>query len=146
MVTMNDIFRLLLASRKIRLGPLEQKLLSAIWQEPQGVTIRELQDRTDIGRAYITIVTTLNRLRKKGLVDRVAVEGTKVVTFRYVPRYTMAEVERDVASNAIRQLLGLDLAGPLLLSRMVEEISKHDAELLDELGRLVDEKRRNSPK
>ena len=146
MVTMNDIFRLLLASRKIRLGPLEQKLLSAIWQEPQGVTIRELQDRTDIGRAYITIVTTLNRLRKKGLVDRVAVEGTKVVTFRYVPRYTMAEVERDVASNAIRQLLGLDVAGPLLLSRMVEEISKHDAELLDELGRLVDEKRRNNPK
>lgn len=143
---MNDIFRLLLASRKIRLGPLEQKLLSAIWQEPDGITIRELQDRADIGRAYITIVTTLNRLRKKGLVDRIAVEKTKVVTFRYVPRYTMAEVEQDVASNAIRQLLGLDVAGPLLLSRMVEEISKHDAELLDELGRLVDEKRRNSPK
>jgi len=61
-------------------------------------------------------------------------------------RYTIAEVERDVASNAIRQLLGLDVAGPLLLSRMVEEISKHDAELLDELGRLIDEKRRKSPK
>jgi hypothetical protein len=28
----------------------------------------------------------------------------------------------------------------------VEEISEHDAELLEELGRLVDEKRRNSPK
>jgi hypothetical protein len=27
---------------------------------------------------------------------------------------------------------------------MVEEISKRDAELLEELGRLVDEKRRNS--
>jgi predicted transcriptional regulator len=90
-------------------------------------------------------VTTLNRLRKKGLVDRIAVEGTKVVTFRYVPRFTMAEVERDVASNAIRQVLGLGVAGPLLLSRMVEEISEHDAELLEELGRLVDEKRRNSP-
>lgn len=145
-VTMNKIVRLLLAARKIRLGPLEQRLLSAIWQQPDGITIRELQDRADIGRAYITIVTTLNRLRKKGLVDRIAVEGTKVVTFRYVPRYTMAEVERDFASNAIRHLLGLDVAGPLLLSRMVEEISKHDAELLDELGRLVDEKRRNSSK
>ena len=143
---MNKIFRLLLASRKIRLGPLEQRLLSALWQRPDGITIRELRDRADIGRAYITIVTTLNRLRKKGLVDRIAVEGTKVVTFRYVPRFTMAEVERDVASNAIRQVLGLDVAGPLLLSRMVEEISEHDAELLEELGRLVDEKRRNSPK
>src|ERR1700719_3293001 len=130
---MNDIFRLLLASRKIRLGPLEQRLLSAMWKQPDGVTIRELRDSADIGRAYITIVTTLNRLRKKGLVDRVAVEGTKMVTFRYVPRYTMAEVEQDVASNAIRQLLGVDVAGPLLLSRMVEEISKHDAELLKEL-------------
>jgi hypothetical protein len=56
----------------------------------------------------------------------------------------MAEVERDVASNVIRQLLGL--GAPLLLSRIVEEISKHDAELLDELGRLVDEKRRNGPR
>jgi predicted transcriptional regulator len=143
---MKDIFRLLLASRKIRLGPLEKRLLAAMWQQPNGITIRELRDRADIGRAYITIVTTLNRLRKKGLVDRLAIEGTKVVTFRYVPRFTMAEVERDVASHAIRQLLGLDVAGPLLLSRMVEEISEHDVELLDELGRLVDEKRRNSPK
>lgn len=99
-----------------------------------------------MGRAYITIVTTLNRLRKKGLVKRIALEGTKVVTYRYVPRYTLAEVEQDVASNAIRQLLGLDVAGPLLLSRIVEEISRHDAELLEELGRLVDKKRRNSPK
>jgi predicted transcriptional regulator len=143
---MNDIFRLLLTSRKIRLGPLEKRLLSAMWQQPDGITIRELRDRADIGRAYITIVTTLNRLRKKGLVDRLAIEGTKVVTFRYVPRYTMAEVEQDVASNAIRQILGLDVAGPLLLSRMVEEISKHDAELLEELGRLVDEKRRSGSK
>jgi len=143
---MNDVFRLILASRKIRLGPLEQRVLSALWKQPDGITIRELRDRAKIGRAYITIVTTLNRLRKKGLVDRIALEGARVVTFRYVPRYTVAEANRDLASNAIRQLLGLDMAGPLLLSHMVEEISKHDAELLDELGRLVDEKRRNSPK
>jgi predicted transcriptional regulator len=143
---MRDIFRQLLASHNIRLGPLEKTILSAMWEQPDGITIRELRDRADIGRAYITIVTTLNRLRKKGLVDRIAIEGTKVVTFRYVPRYTMTEVERDVASNAIRQVLGLDVAGPLLLSRMVEEIGEHDAELLEELGRLVDEKRRNSPK
>jgi predicted transcriptional regulator len=143
---MNKIFRLLLASRKIRLGPLEQKLLSAMWQRPNGITIRELRDRAGTGRAYITIVTTLNRLRKKGLVDRIAIDGSTVVTFRYMPRFTMAEVELDVASNAIRQVLGLGVAGPLLLSRMVEEISEHDAELLEELGRLVDEKRRNSPK
>ncbi len=117
-----------------------------MWQQPDGITIRELRDRAEIGRAYITIVTTLNRLRKKGLVDRIAIEGSKVVTFRYVPRYTMTEVEQDVASKAIRHVLGLDVAGPLLLSRIVEEIGEHDAELLEELGRLVDEKRRNSPK
>jgi predicted transcriptional regulator len=143
---MGDIFRLLRASRKIRLGILEQRLLSAMWQRPDGITIRELRERADIGRAYITIVTTLNRLRKKGLVDRIAVKGSKVLTFRYVSRYTRAEVERDVASDAIRQVLGLGVAGPLLVSGMVEEIGEHDAELLQELGRLVDKKRRNSRK
>jgi predicted transcriptional regulator len=146
LVTMNDIFRLLLASRKIRLGPLERRILLALWQQPDGITIRELRDRTDIGRAYITIVTTLNRLRKKGLVGRIALKGAKIVTFLYVPRYTVAEARLDLARKAIRQLLGLDMDGPLLLSHMVEEISKHDAEMLDELGRIVDEKRRNSPK
>jgi predicted transcriptional regulator len=143
---MGDIFRLLRASRKIRLGILEQRLLSAMWQRPDGITIRELRERADIGRAYITIVTTLNRLRKKGLVDRIAVKGSKVLTFRYVSRSTRAEVERDVASDAIRQVLGLGVAGPLLVSGMVEEIGEHDAELLQELGRLVDKKRRNSRK
>jgi predicted transcriptional regulator len=143
---MGDIFRLLRASRKIRLGILEQRLLSAMWQRPDGITIRELRERADIGRAYITIVTTLNRLRKKGLVDRIAVKGSKVLTFRYVSRYTRAEVERDVASDAIRQVLGLGVAGPLLVSGMVEEIGEHDAELLQELGRLVDKKRRNGRK
>ena len=143
---MNEIFRLLLASRKIRLGPLEERLLSSVCERPDGITIRELRERADLGRAYITIVTTMNRLRKKGLVDRVAIEGTKVVTFRYVPRFTMAEVERDVAGHAIRQVLDLDLSGPLLLSRMVEEISEHDSELLEELGRLLDEKRRTNAK
>jgi predicted transcriptional regulator len=145
-LTMNELFRVFLASRKIRLGPLEEKVLSVMWQRPEGVTIRELRERAGIGRAYITIVTTMNRLRKKGLVDRIAVEGTKVVTFRYLPRLTLAEVERDIAGHAIRQMLGLDLSGPLLLSRMVEEISEHDAELLEELGRLVDVKRRNGRK
>lgn len=143
---MNDIFRFLVASRKMRLGPLERRILLAIWEQPEGITVRELRDRADIGRAYITVVTTLNRLRKKGLVDRIALEGAKIVTFLYMPRYTVAEAKLDLARKAIRQLLGLDMAGPLLLSHMVEEISKHDAELLNELGRIVDEKRRSSSK
>lgn len=117
-----------------------------MWQQPEGITIRQLRNRAGIGRAYITVVTTLNRLRKKGLVDRIALEGAKVVTFLYVPRYTVAEAKQDFARKTIRQLLGLDMEGPRLLSHMVEEISKHDAELLDELGRIVDEKRRNNPK
>jgi predicted transcriptional regulator len=143
---MTDIFRLLRASRNIRLGVLEQRLLSVMWQRPDGVTIRELRDCTDVDRAYITIVTTLNRMRKKGLVDRIAIKGSKVLTFRYVPRFTPAEVQRNVASDAIRRVLGLGVAGPLLISGMVEEIGEHDAELLEELGRLVDEKRRSNSK
>jgi predicted transcriptional regulator len=143
---MTDIFRLLRASRKIRLGVLEQRLLSVMWQRPDGVTIRELRNCAEIGRAYMTIMTTLNRMRKKGLVDRTAVKGSKVLTFRYVPRFTRAEVERNVISHAIRQVLGLDVAGPLLISGLVEEIGEHDAELLEELGRLVDHKRRNHSK
>jgi predicted transcriptional regulator len=86
------------------------------------------------------VTTTLNRLCKKRLLNRVPEPRGRA--FRYKPRHTQAELEQEVASETIRQLLGLNTDASLPLAYLVEAISNHDARLLDDLQCLLDEKRR----
>jgi predicted transcriptional regulator len=134
---MKRIFSLLRRSPSTRLGPLEQELLSALWMRGSA-TVREMIDAGGINLAYTTVMTTLDRLYKKQLLNRSA-EGR---AFRYSPRYTQEELEKAAVGEAVRQLLGSGEAAALPLSYLVEAVSEHDAGLLDDLQRLLDEKRR----
>ena len=134
---MKRIFSLLRRSPSTQLGPLEQELLSALWMRGSA-TVREMLDAGGINLAYTTVMTTLDRLYKKQLLNRSA-EGR---AFRYSPRYTQEELERAAVGETVRQLLGSGEAAALPLSYLVEAVSEHDAALLDDLQRLLDEKRR----
>jgi predicted transcriptional regulator len=125
------------AFSRTQLGPLEQQLLQALWSRGSA-TVRELLEDGKVTQAYTTIMTTLDRLYKKQFLDRVA-EGR---AFRYSPRQTADELRRVAAAEGIRQLLGSDEASSLPLSYLVEALSTHDAQLLDELQVLVERKRR----
>ena len=120
-----------------QLGPLEHRLLEALWARGSA-TVRELLADGKIHQAYTTVMTTVDRLYKKGLLDRVA-EGR---AFRYTPRHTPEELQRVTAMESIRQLLGSADASSLPLSYLVEALGAHDAQLLDELQLLVERKRR----
>lgn len=120
-----------------QLGPLEQQLLQKIWSR-DSATVRELLADGKIRQAYTTVMTTVDRLYKKGLLNRVA-EGR---AFRYTPRHTPEELQRVTAVESIEQLLGSCDASSLPLSYLVEALSAHDAQLLDELQVLVERKRR----
>ena len=132
---MKRMLHLLRRSPIAQLGPLERRLLAALWTRGSS-TVREILDIGDIKLAYTTVMTTLDRLYKKQLLDRVA-EGR---AFRYSPRYTQEELEKAAVGETIRQLLVSGAALPL--SYLVEAVSEHDASLLDDLQRLLDEKRR----
>jgi predicted transcriptional regulator len=135
---MNRILNLLRRSPNTRLGPLEQQLLSALWTRGSA-TVRELRDAGNLKLAYTTVMTTLDRLYKKQLLNRAA-EGR---AFRYSPRYTQQELEKAAIGETIRQLLGSGAPASLPLSYLVEAVSEHDAGLLDDLQRLLDQKRRD---
>jgi predicted transcriptional regulator len=120
-----------------QLGPFEQQLLREVWSRGNA-TVRELIEHSNLHQAYTTVMTTMDRLFKKGLLDRVA-EGR---AFRYTPRLTSEELQRGAAIDGIRQLLGSGDTSSLPLSYLVEALSAHDAQLLDELQILVDRKRR----
>ena len=123
------------------LGPFEQQVLEALWSRGTA-TVRELLEDQNITQAYTTVMTTLDRLYKKRLLDRIA-EGR---AFRYSPRQTPEELRRVAVVEGIRQLLGSGDASSLPLSYLVEALSTHDAQLLDELQVLVERKRRELKK
>jgi BlaI family penicillinase repressor len=120
-----------------QLGPLEERVLEALWLRGTA-TVRELLQAGYDDLAYTTVMTTLDRLYKKGLLSREA-EGR---AFRYAPRFTRQELHREAAGQALRQMLDASPASSLPLSYLVEILTERDVQLLDELRQLVDNKRR----
>lgn len=132
---MNRLLRFLSAS-SVQLGPLEQQLLAALWRRGSA-TVRELIDEGSVALAYTTVMTTLDRLYKKKFLDRVPERRA----FRYSPRYTREELERAAAGETIHKLLGSGSTPSLPLSYLVEAVTEHDVQLLDELQQALDRKR-----
>ena len=120
-----------------QLGPLEQRLLDEVWARGTA-TVRELLENADLNIAYTTVMTTLDRLFKKQFLSREP-EGR---AFRYSPRVTREELQRAAAGKAIQELLSSGSTSSLPLSYLVEAVTEHDIELLDELQKLVESKRR----
>jgi len=120
-----------------QLGPLEQRILDELWSRGS-TTVRELVEASCQDLAYTTVMTTLDRLYKKGLLSR-SEDGR---AFRYATRLSREQLQREVTSQTFRQLLDATPASSLPLSLLVQILSERDAQLLDDLSRLVEEKRR----
>jgi predicted transcriptional regulator len=132
---MNRLFHFRASSAQ--LGPLEQRLLEALWARGSA-TVRELLEDGNDDLAYTTLMTTLDRLFKKKVLTRQA-EGR---AFRYAPRYTREELHREAAGDAFRRLLDASPGASMPLSYLVEILTEHDAHLLDDLWQVVESKRR----
>jgi len=112
-------------------------MLEALWARGDS-TVRELIESGCRDLAYTTVMTTLDRLFKKGLLTR-SEEGR---AFRYAARFGREELQREAAGHAFRQLLDASPASSLPLSFLVEILGERDAQLLDDLRKLVERKRR----
>jgi predicted transcriptional regulator len=101
------------------LGTLERDVMGLAWERAE-ISVRDACERLGATIAYTTVMTTMDRLFKKGLLDRRKVGRA----FLYRARATRQQLE-----NAV-------------LSSLVDAVSEQDCALLDELERLVREKRR----
>jgi predicted transcriptional regulator len=120
------------------LGKLERAVMDEVWARGRASAndiYRAFGERT----AYTTWMTTLDRLFKKGLLEREK-EGR---AYLYSPRVTRDEFERGVAEDVLGGLLDRTKGGAEpLLACIVEAVGEHDRALLAELQRLVEEKKR----
>jgi predicted transcriptional regulator len=112
---------------------LEWRVLESLWQRREPASVRDLQPLfTDI--AYTTLMTTLDRLFRKGVLTR-AKRGR---AFLYETRLTRPEFESARAAMALRTAIaGNDAALTPLMSFFVQAVSDRDHDLLDELEALV---------
>ena len=120
------------------LGRLEREVMEIVWQNDL-VSVRDVRERITRSVAYTTVMTTLDRLFKKGLLHRER-DGR---AFVYRAALTRHDMEAAIAAGLLRELLEFDprRARPLL-SNLIETIGNRDQGLLDELEELMRQKRR----
>lgn len=125
------------ANQPVMLGPLEMQVMEVVWQVGR-CSVRDVVEKLDSKLAYTTVMTTLDRLFKKGLLAREKEERA----FLYFPAFSNEEWERRRAGDLVAGFLsGPQPSRDLLLSSLVEAVGQHDAVLLDELEAKIRKKR-----
>jgi predicted transcriptional regulator len=119
------------------LGRLERAVMDTVWQGGE-YSVRDVQGQLERPVAYTTVMTTLDRLFKKGLVHRKR-QGR---AFVYTAALERHELEATMTTGLLAGVLenGTGAARPFL-SNLVDVVGDRDNELLDELERLVRDKR-----
>jgi predicted transcriptional regulator len=118
-------------------GPLEIRVLDALWARGTAACVRDIQPAFP-GVAYTTLMTTLDRLFRKGTLAR----SKRGRAFYYAPTATHDEMMSALAGSAFKTLLP-DNASALrpIMSMFVDTVGAQDETLLDELEALVRERR-----
>jgi len=83
------------------LGPLEKRVLDAACKLKKA-NVRDVVERLDNEFAYTTIMTTLDRLFKKGYLERDEAQGRAYI---YSPRVTQEEMQIGILGDVITGLL-----------------------------------------
>lgn len=117
-------------------GPLETRVLNVLWGNGRAVTVRHVLAAFP-ELAYTTLMTTLDRLYRKGVLIR----RRRGRAFVYEPRCSHEQMLKERASDQITNLLAAPDARSAILSTLVHAVCRNDATLLDELDALVQAER-----
>lgn len=117
-------------------GELEAKVMESIWAlQDQEPTVQAVCDYLGPGHNYKTVMTVLNRLVEKGALTR----QRRSRAFIYLPRQSrdafIGRVSRLILGGLLRDF------GNLAVAQFVETLDEVDPAQLDELERLVRERR-----
>lgn len=122
--------------RAVELGPLEAAVMNTLWQSPHPLDVESVHGRVaPKGRPVRnTVQSTLERLVKKGLVDR----SKRGRAYRYAARVE----RRDWFAGAVGALADALRSHPSqdLLAGFVDFAERTDPEALETLQRLVHER------
>ena len=119
------------------LGALERRTLDEVWRREE-VCVKDVVDGLGEQFAYTTVMTTLDRLYKKGYLTR-RKEGR---AFAYAAKWSREDLQIGMAGDFIAGLIDRATGGvEPVLACIVDAVSEKDRELLDDLERLVNQKK-----
>ncbi len=120
------------------LGALEAKVMGAVWNATDALCVEDVRTELAKGKpvAYTTVMTTLDRLYKKGFLDR----KRQGKAYYYTARVTRSELGTNVTKQVIDGLL-TTFAEPAI-SYFVEALGDSDPSNLDSLAELIEKKRK----
>ena len=114
-------------------GPLEIRVLEALWARGTPACVRDIQPGFP-GVAYTTLMTTLDRLFRKGALLRHKTGRA----FYYRPKASQQDLISELAGSTFATMLPVDMESMRpILSMFVTTIGDRDQKLLDELEALV---------
>jgi predicted transcriptional regulator len=121
------------------LGELEAAVMEVVWKHAP-VTAREVCDRMRgrWQRAYTTIMTTMDRLHRKGVLGR-RKDG---LAWRYDPVLNATEFHKAVADGLAGRILSAN--HDTALHAFVDVAASIDEALLDRLRQLIDQRRKGA--
>ena len=112
-----------------RLGEREREVMAVLWAQG-GANVQQVATRLSTALAYTTVMTTLDRLFKKGLLRR----EKKDRAFIYSAKLSAEEVEKQRAAHFIQRFFSdSGEQQDILLSCLVNAVHQYDATLLDQL-------------
>jgi predicted transcriptional regulator len=116
------------------LHPLEADVMDQLWsrgEAPVRVVLEALNERSKRSRAYTTIMTTMNRLERKGLLSRRREGQTDI----YAPMLDRETYRAQRASAQVEALV--DEFGDAALAHFARRIDRIDPERLKQLRALA---------
>src|SRR5665213_1995318 len=119
------------------LGHLESCVMDIMWSRGES-NVRDVAEKLGRPLAYTTVMTTLDRLYKKGMLERRKSDRA----FLYSPRLSRRDWEHQRAGELVAGFLAAPgQKGDLLISCFLDEVGR-DPGMLDELERKIKIKRK----
>lgn len=120
-----------------QLGHLESQLMERIWARGE-ISVHDLHAEFAPRLAYTTIMTTLDRLYKKGLLNRRKVGKP----YLYEAKLTENEYHERLTQHFFGMVMHDGKHRNVVLSGFVDAVSETDRQMLEKLEELVKAKRR----
>jgi predicted transcriptional regulator len=111
------------------IGRREREVLSVL-RQLGSATVQQVAERLETSLAYTTVMTTLDRLFRKGLLTR----RKQHRAFLYSSSLSARDFEGRRAAQFIRRFFSeSDVQPEVLVSCLVDAVHRYDTELLDQL-------------
>ena len=122
-------------------GRLERQLMEVLWGRGESSVREVLEDLDHLNcPAYSTLITVMNRLANKDLLEKKKIGKT----FFYTPVYTKKELLDIVAKKVVEGISDLSLQSTIV--SFVDYIADKEDKHLESLAELINEKRKADKK